>query len=91
MTKQQRRVAIARQVIRRELGLYDRLASKPRIRVEPARPNRWDIDEVERPYHCAHGLYLHEPCDSCCRSEADCIPYKRQFESKLRELLSALE
>jgi hypothetical protein len=79
----------ARYVIQCEMHQYDRLAEKPRIRVERAvvpDPNNEDGSRK-----CAHGVWLHEVCDKCGRvSFEDLRPYIVARQQRVKELLNQI-
>ena|ERR1700756_263776 len=83
-------------IVRSEMHLYDKLASRPRIVVEqPKRRDNvdkrsFDKDGCLKTRSCSHDIPLHEPCVDCCRSVEECKVYRDVAMLRIKELLAQL-
>ena len=83
-------------IVRSEMHLYDKLASRPRIVVEqPASHDDKDVrsydkDGCLKTRSCSHDIPLHEPCVDCARSAEECKVYRDVAMLRIKELLAQL-
>jgi hypothetical protein len=82
---------VAREIVRREMHLYDRLTTPSKLKYERSVVRAIDNGALTPTFTCGHGVLLYEPCEKCTRTVEECKVYLRDAQKRVKDLLSILK